>query len=322
MNNSIAVSFLCAALVTTFTPGCAPPGADFEIEAAAIGEDAVGKTIYVELGDFLQNEADRKAWFAVRQSLEKSFDDVCGDTFCEGDYSNLTALDFDCSVSSKLGKVRECAFTLAASTEAVDRATGNVNATVPFFVCRVTPQAKAGELVAALSTDPLHAALPGLEKSLYDVIGDCFEAPLDLEPLPAPTEGSFQDVTDTLEGDDVDAWYAMLASVREDFDLRCGDSFCEGEFTNLAALGIRCSRDAETGAIGSCGWSFAGSTSSPKKNGKLRIDRDSTTCAFAITGTPRELADALANECAGPSPLLRPLPGSTATLYDALVDCL
>ncbi|MBL8740996.1 MAG: hypothetical protein JNK04_07885 [Myxococcales bacterium] len=322
MNTSLAVSLLCAALVTTFTPGCAPPDADLDIEGAALDEDAVGGTTYVELGEFLQTEADRNAWLAVRQSLEKGFDEVCGDTFCEGDYSNLTPLDFECSVSSKLGKVRECAWTFAASTEAVDAATGKVAAAVPFFVCRITPQAKAGELLAALSTDPLHAALPGLEKSIYDAIGDCFETPLDLEPPSPAAEGSFQDVTDTLEGDDVDAWYTMLASLRDDFEQRCSDSFCEGEFKNLAALRLRCSREAETGAIGSCAWSFAGSASAPKKNGKLRIDRDSTTCDFNVAGTPGELADALANPCAGPSPLLRPLPGSTGTLYDALVACL
>lgn len=322
MNHSIAVSFLCAALVTTFTPGCAPPGSDVDLEDAALAEDAIGKTTYVELGDFLVDEADRNAWVAVRAALEKSFDDVCGDTFCEGDYGNLTPLDFECSVSSKLGKVRECAWTFAASSEQVDAATGNIATSVPFFICRVTPQAKAGELLTALSADPLHAQLPGLEKSLYDVIGDCFDTPLDVEPLPAPTEGPFQDVTDTLEGDDVDAWYTMLSSVREDFDQRCGDSFCEGEFANLAALRMRCSRNAETGEIGSCAWSFAGSTSTPKKNGKLRVDRDSTTCDFAVSGTPRALADALANPCAGESPLLRPLPGSTATLYDSLTECL
>jgi hypothetical protein len=322
MNNSIAVSFLCAALVTSFTPGCAPAGEKPDFESESLSEDALAKTTYLELGDFLEDEAERNAWLTLRQTLAQSFDEVCGDTFCEGDYSNLTALDFDCAVSSKLGKVRECAWTFAASSEVVDAASGSVGAAVPFFVCRVSPQAKAGELLAALSGDPLHATLPGLAKSLYDVIGDCFEAPLDVEPLPEPTEGPFQDVTDTLEGEDVDAWYAMQSAVREDFEQRCGDSFCEGEFSNLAPLRMRCSRNAETGAIGSCGWSFAGSESSPKKNGKLRIDRDSTTCTFPVVGSPRELADALSNTCAGPSALLRPLPGSSTTLYDALAECL
>jgi hypothetical protein len=321
MNHSLAVSFLCAALVTSITAGCAPPGVDPSLESAADDADASSQTVYVELNDFLVSEADAAAWLELRSSLAQSFDDVCGDTFCEGDYSNLTSLDFNCSVSSKIGKVRECAWTFAASDERVSANTGEVAATVPFFICRVTPQAKAGELLTALANDPLHAALPGLEQSLYDALSECFNAPQDLESLPAPTEGPFHDVADTLADEEIDAWYGMLRGIREDFDQRCGDSFCEGEFTNLTSLRFRCSEDAN-GSLASCSWSFAGSDSSPKKNGKLRIDRDATTCTFAVSGTPLELAAALANECAGPSPLLRPLPGSESTLYDSLGDCL
>jgi hypothetical protein len=321
MNNSLAISFLCAALITSVTPGCAPAGDDPSLESAAEDADASSQTTYVELGDFLTTETDTNAWLDLRRALAQGFDDVCGDTFCEGDYSNLESLEFNCSVSSKIGKVRECAWTFAASDDRVVATTGEVAATVPFFICRVTPHAKAGELLTALAADPLHTVLPGLEKSLYDSLSDCFDAPQDLEPLPEPVDGPFHDVADTLEGDEVDAWYEMLRNVREDFDQRCGDSFCEGEFTNLTALRLRCSED-EAGMLASCSWSFAGSDTSPKKNGKLRFDRDATTCSFPVSGTPLELAQALGNACAGESPLMRPLPGSEATLYDALVGCL
>jgi hypothetical protein len=101
--------------------------------------------------------------------------------------------------------LKECAWTFAASNDIVLRADGTVAANVPIFVCRVRPKGKAADLLAGLAEDPLHATLPGLDASLYDVFGDCFEEPIELEALPAPTEGAFADVLERLEGTEFDA---------------------------------------------------------------------------------------------------------------------
>lgn len=284
--------------------------------------NATSRTTYVELGDFIENDTDLEMWIEIRRGLLNGFDEVCGDTFCEGDFTNLTALDFTCSVTKKRGKVRECAWTIAASDEVVRAADGTVAASVPFFVCRVRPTGYTREFLSALASDPLHARAPGLSGSLVDALGDCFEAPIGGATLPAPGEGRFVDAADGLEGDDVDAWFAMTRGLATDFDERCGDTFCEGDFTNLASLRIKCSENLDTGKIGRCAWSFAGSDASPKSDGLLKVTRDATTCTFTADATPHELAVALSPDADGESPLMRTLPGTNATIFDALVDCL
>lgn len=318
--------FICPLFVSlslTLFAGCAPNEPDVaDFDDAADDASALGGTAYVEMGDFLTSDAEIESWLALRLDLASAFDEICGDTFCEGDYTNLTPLDFRCSVTQKRGRLGECAWTFAASDELVLGADGTVAGSVPFFVCRVWPKGKAGDLLAALGGDPLHAQLPGMEQSLYDVLGDCFESPLELEALPEPTEGPFVDVSDNLQNEEVDAWYSMTSALREDFDARCGDAFCEGDFANWAALRLRCSEDVTTKKVGSCAWSFAGSDSWAKKSGRIGVTTGAATCTFAPEATASELAAALAPNVADESPLMRPLPGSTASIYDALVDCL
>src|SRR5687767_5093231 len=70
--------------------------------------DVTGKTTYVDLGDFVSSDADIERWLEIRQGLTEDFDQICGDTFCEGEYSNIYSLGFTCSVSSIQGRIREC----------------------------------------------------------------------------------------------------------------------------------------------------------------------------------------------------------------------
>ncbi len=315
-----AFSFLVLAMLVC--TGCAPSGVGDLEEQDDDLDAALGGTTYVEIGEWLDDDAELEAWMGIRGALDSAFDEVCGDTFCEGDYTNLTPLDFTCTVSQKRGRVRECAWTFAASDERVDAATGAVGAQVPFFVCRVRPKGKANDLLTALATDPLTAKLPGLEVSLHDVLGDCFEEPLDVETPPAGGDGPFADVADGLEAEAIDAWYTMTRALRDDFDLACGDTFCEGDFTNVTPLRMRCSEDVGTGRIATCAWSFAGSDSTPKKNGLVRVTREASTCSFAVDATPAELAAALAPGAADAAPLMRALPGATTSIYDALMLCL
>lgn len=279
-------------------------------------------TAYVELGDTLTGDDDLERWITLRRELGAAFDQVCGDTFCEGDYSNLVSLDFTCTVTQKRGRLHECAWTFAASEELVQGADGSIATRVPFFVCRVKPKGRADDLLTALGDDPLHAPLPGLSTSLYDALGDCFQHPVAEAPLPAPTQGPFADVADNLQGDEIDAWYAMTRAVSEDFADRCGDTFCEGDFTNLEPLRLRCSEDVTTKKIARCAWSFAGSDSFAKKSGRVGVTTGPATCAFTADATAAELSALLGPRAASESPLMRPLPGSSATLYDTLVDCL
>jgi hypothetical protein len=303
--------------------GCAP-GSPLPDGGDGTDDTDLGvATQYLFLGDYLTAEADHQRWRDIQSTLEAQFDEICGDTFCEGDFSNIHSLGFECSVSSKIGKVRECVWTFAASDELVDGASGSIAARVPFFECRVQPGARAEQLLAAFGDDPLHAELPGLGASLHDTLGDCFDSPVFVdEPLPEPSDGAFVNASDHLQGTDVDAWYEMTAALRQGFDEVCGDTFCEGDYPNLEPLRFRCSAEQGSGQIGECAWAFAGSYAERTKKGFITVEKAPFVCAFPVAASAAALAQALSPDACGEDPLRRALPGGTTSIYDALVDCL
>src|SRR4051812_29011417 len=87
--------------------GSAPPDGTLESDATA--------TQYVDAEAFWKTDAERDAWSKMIAHIEDEFYGVCGDTFCGGDYSNLTSLGLTCAVSSKVGQVHECVWTFAGS---------------------------------------------------------------------------------------------------------------------------------------------------------------------------------------------------------------
>lgn len=309
-----------SAVVSVFLAGCIDSTPESDAEAEGDDADAL-QTRYVELGDFVTSDADIERWREIRQKLDAGFDDVCGDTFCEGDYTNLQSLGFTCSVSSKQGRIRECVWTFAASNEAIDAGTGAIAADIPFFECRFRPTGKVSGLLQSFGDDPLRSTLPGADTSIYDALGDCFNHPIDATALPAPVEGPYVGATDLLEGESIDAWYAMTHALAAEFDSICGDSFCEGDYTNLEALRFSCSTNTETQKLGTCAWTFAGSANVLRHNGFVRVEGQPFTCSFTVDATPAELASALAPSSEG-SVLYRALPGATTSINDALIDCL
>ena len=52
---------------------------------------------YVDARLFPNQTAGWQRFLAVERSLRQSFDNVCGDTFCEGEYSNLLPMRLRCS---------------------------------------------------------------------------------------------------------------------------------------------------------------------------------------------------------------------------------
>ncbi|NUP09931.1 MAG: hypothetical protein HOW73_28115 [Polyangiaceae bacterium] len=318
---STSRSLAVVALLTSSALASACNGSDGNIGQDQ--SDVTSKTTYVDLGDFVSTDADIERWIEIRQGLTHDFDQICGDTFCGGDFSNIYSLGFTCSVSSIQGRIRECVWTFAASDELIDGASGNIASTIPFYECRVRPTGTVRNFLPAFqSNDYLHSELPGLDGSLYDQLGDCFDAPLDGDPLPEPTDGNYTDAASNLEGDEIDAWYTMTAALRESFDQACGDSFCEGEYTNLQPLRFRCSLDTDSGLLGTCAWMFAGSNVERNAKGFNVIDSESYVCTFPVDATPAALTAALDPEADGEDLLHRPLPGSTVTLNDVLIDCL
>ena len=141
--------------------------------AAAAAESAAG---YVELSEHLSQPAQIEAWYEALYRLRDNFDQICGDTFCEGDYSNIQALRLRCSVDGGSGIVGRCVWSFAASQEEIDPATGAIRVLPKVWRCRL-PMARGTTTQALLSAwageRPLYAPLPGSAKSAYEALSDC-----------------------------------------------------------------------------------------------------------------------------------------------------
>lgn len=132
--------------------------------------------IYAEARDVLTTDADIEAWYTLLANLDRNFDDICGDTFCEGDWSNIQPLRLRCSVETSTGVLGRCVWIFAASDEALDPATGRYSVTTKNWRCRapIAPLTTLREFLDALAGDaPLYAPLPHSGRSIYDGLADC-----------------------------------------------------------------------------------------------------------------------------------------------------
>jgi len=145
-------------------------------QVRAAVSDGARTANYTEVGGYLRDDAEIGAWYELLYRLRENFDDICGDTFCEGDYSNIHALRFACSVETGSGILGQCVWTFAASNEEIDAATGRVIVSPKIWRCR-SPLARKTSIHALLGAlageRPLYAVLPGGTKSIYDGLADC-----------------------------------------------------------------------------------------------------------------------------------------------------
>ncbi len=131
---------------------------------------------YGDAVEFFHSEAQYEAWFTLVHRLRRDFDWICGDTFCEGDYSNIQPLRFRCSVHRVSGRVGMCVWTFAASHEEIAQANGRIGVQRAFWECRtpLVPGTHIGQLLDALAVDaPLYAPLPGQYRNVMDGLIDC-----------------------------------------------------------------------------------------------------------------------------------------------------
>lgn len=141
--------------------------------AAAAGE-APG---YVEVSAYALDDTRYEAWLNLRNDLRRDFDEICGNTFCEGEFSNIQPLRFNCSVHARSGRVGACAWVFAASNEDIDPLDGRIRiAQRGFWRCGV-PLAHGttiAQFVDALRVErPLYAMLPRSSRSIMDALVDC-----------------------------------------------------------------------------------------------------------------------------------------------------
>ena len=143
------------------------------------GEDTqASATQYVNITDF--SSIDQGAWFDAIGKLNGEF---------AAAYAGYTPLTFYCSVSSKEGSVKDCAWTFAASNAGVDPTSAALAFDVPTFQCHIHPKTTATKLVALLesSSDAIHETLPGTT-SIADALAGCFADPIGATPVTEPTD--------------------------------------------------------------------------------------------------------------------------------------
>src|ERR1700761_2535724 len=132
-----------------------------------------------EVEDALANgdESQYEAWRGIIDTLASNFADICGDTYCGSDYSNLTPIRLRCSFDQASGLMKNCAYVFAGSYEVITASTGTIKVTAKTFSCHLPVSgipltSFMSTLNAAGSTPPLRRPLPGTSTSIYDAIGN------------------------------------------------------------------------------------------------------------------------------------------------------
>ncbi|URL58823.1 hypothetical protein IM816_01480 [Luteibacter flocculans] len=131
---------------------------------------------YVDALDWPTRDAGTASFGEAEDRLNMAFDRLCGDTFCEGDYSNLTPLQLSCSVDATKATLKQCLWVFAGSHASVNPKSGAVQATAKLFKCKLllakdTPVDAFYEVMTG--GDPLNDKLPMTNHSVYDGLLGC-----------------------------------------------------------------------------------------------------------------------------------------------------
>jgi hypothetical protein len=130
---------------------------------------------YVDAGDYYTSRTNQEKWAATYAALHLGFDDVCGDTFCGGDFGDLQSLELACAITKSTGNVKSCAWTFGGSYTLVKK-TGDLDLASRTWTCPVAVHGTLAQLIASLAgatgEDAIHRALPG-GTSAYDSIAGC-----------------------------------------------------------------------------------------------------------------------------------------------------
>ncbi len=290
-------------------------------ESTDSSEDEL-RTTYSDLVSTL-GEAELEQWIAARIALASGFDQICGDTICSGDFSNLTTVRISCSATTKAHKLKDCAWVLGGSMERVDTRTGKITTDARVFTCKIPVASSAKAMLATLSaagSGALNAPLPGTGKSFYDGLVDCF-AGVSGVATPDQTATFYADMADyswNLGETEGLAFQAGRRNLHQGFDDICGDSFCEGDYGDISPLRLVCSVNNNSKRVARCSWSFAAADMSVDSKGAIVARTTTRTCNIEMGIS----ASALSTLLNGDDPLYANIPGKTTSINDALIDCL
>ncbi|MFT3771795.1 MAG: hypothetical protein QM820_40820 [Minicystis sp.] len=303
----------CLALLV-LVPACTAVEAPEAVSSAA--EDL--SSPYHEMTSRLDG-AQLALWQAASAGLIHSFDDVCGDTYCSGDYANLSTIALTCSIN-EAGRVRQCGWKLGGSIEYVDGATGKFSLDARTFNCIIPVKSNVDTFLTALDDNAydIKGPLPGTGDSFYHGIGACLAGVVG-DPPPESTGTTYQEIADYFnDHGDPGFWFGTRRRVAEAFDASCASTYCQGEWSHIAALRFVCSTDQTTGQVVGCRFTLAASNPTVDENGHVGGPRKILQCKVKVHGPAADVEAALS----GSDPLHATLPGSGTTIASQLDSCL
>lgn len=308
-------------VVSSLAAGCG------SVESDNSQEDDSTATQYLDARAFLSTPAQQASWTQALTKIEGEFNDVCGDTFCGGDYSNLTSLDLTCSVTSKAGDVHDCVWTFGGSSELVQPQTGGLTISKPSFQCHFTAKTTVSKMLATLNaagTDrAIQRPLAGGTTSIYDALGDCFQHPISATPLsPVYSDHPSYDNAMDVDGTDVDGLISAQSNLASAFATECQDSYCEGAVKNYQLIRLVCAESDTTKNIKSCAAVVSGSASTVSTTkGTVSVTAKSYRCSIPMKGNANDLFTVINAD--GATPIFdRTITGSTKTFRQAFDACL
>ena len=132
---------------------------------------------YVDAINWPASEAGMERFEKLSEHLSGAFNNICGDTFCEGDYGNLRPMELRCSVDSTKGTMKQCLWTFAGSYTQVNGKSGAVQVNAKLFKCKLslakdTPAEAFYEALMS-SKEPLEVKLPMTRKTVFDGLNAC-----------------------------------------------------------------------------------------------------------------------------------------------------
>ncbi|HVJ94565.1 MAG TPA: hypothetical protein VM580_32490, partial [Labilithrix sp.] len=252
------------------------------------------------------------------------FDNVCGDTICSGDYSNLTTVELTCSSTAAMRKLKDCTWVLGGSIEYVDARTGKLTSDARVFTCKIPVLGTAKTMLKALEAagdDALFTPIPATGKSFYDGLVDCFDGVGGGPPPAEPEKTFYVELGDwAWEASDAQglSWLHTKRRLADNFDSICGDSFCEGEYSDISPLRFACSVNLNTQRVSRCSWAFAAAELEVDSRGAIAARTTTKRCNIEVGSKASTFMAALE----GDDPLFATLPGKTTSIYDALIGCL
>ncbi|MBC7397119.1 MAG: hypothetical protein H7333_06715 [Bdellovibrionales bacterium] len=146
----------------------------------------------------------------------------------------------------------------------------------------------------------------------------------------AQSQSTFQDPLQVLTGTKLSNYKSALNRLKAGFDEVCGDTFCEGDFSNLSSIDLTCSLSVANETLTDCAWTFVGVASEVNsENGSVDTSNQMLkTCHLDVAKVTLEEFTASINQkkrtqdASQKNALQVIFKGKTSSLYDQIARCL